>query len=103
MEIQVDRYDCGRDTWHCSVYTVDDAAVADMTVMDLLAYITRTQDPTLAYYSHSVCGHGICKRCLMRINGRVLPACTTMAGGRSKLHLEPANRQKVVRDLVIRD
>ena len=30
-----------------------------MTVMDLLDYISQNIDPSLGYYRHSVCNHGV--------------------------------------------
>lgn len=78
-------------------YQVPDKA---WTIMDVLEYITLNIDPTLAYYNHSTCRQGICARCLVKANGKVVLACTERAVGEI-LVLEPAN-ERVVRDLVTR-
>ncbi len=73
-----------------------------MTVMDVLEYITLHLDPTVAYYHHSVCDHGICGRCGLKVNGKTCLACLTVATGAEELHLSPATGREVVRDLVTR-
>jgi len=73
------------------------------TVMDVLDYISLHLDPTLAYYKHSVCNHGICGRCLLRVNGTPKLACTCTVDPDSPLKLEPAANRQCVRDLVTRD
>ena len=72
----------------------------ELTVMDLLDYISRHLDPTLGYYKHSACGHGICGRCLLTVNGKPALACITKADPSGRLVLEPAPNRAVVRDLV---
>lgn len=73
-----------------------------LTVMDILDYISSHSDPTLAYYKHSACNHGICGRCSVRINGKVRLACITLAGDYEELELAPVPGRTVVRDLVVR-
>ena len=84
-----------------SEYEIDNYATQGMTVMDLLVYITENIDPTLGIYSHSVCNHGICKRCAIRINGMAALACTARVKDYDSLHLAPPNESHVVRDLVV--
>lgn len=70
------------------------------TVMDVLEYIYYNLDSSLAFYSHSVCNHGICGRCGVKINGKPGLACTHRVT-EPELTLEPIN-SRVVRDLVTR-
>ena len=73
-----------------------------MTVMDLLDYISQNIDPSLGYYRHSVCNHGVCGRCLLRVNGKPVLACIARVrdyGG--DLLLQPAEGAQAIRDLVI--
>ena len=72
----------------------------EATVMDVLDYISGHLDPTIAYYRHSACNHGICGRCLLRANGKAALACLTRVDSQKELVLEPAAGKQVVRDLV---
>ena len=101
MKVLVDRFHPRDQKNYQSEYAIDDYATEGMTVMDLLVYITQSIDPTLGIYSHSVCNHGICKRCVIRINGETALACTARVRDYESLHLSPANSSHVVRDLVI--
>ena len=74
-----------------------------VTVMDVLDYIRRNLDHTLAYYRHSSCNQGICGRCAVRLNGKVVLACAALLEpGTASIALAPANGT-VVRDLVTRE
>jgi succinate dehydrogenase / fumarate reductase iron-sulfur subunit len=68
--------------------------------MDVLDYISLHFDGSLAYYKHSVCDHGICGRCGLRVNGKASLACTTLVET-SKLMLEPLSVKYTVKDLVV--
>lgn len=102
MDITVDRCRAADGSRYVSSYYMADEDVRGMTVMDLLHYLTENVDPTLGYYSHSVCGHGICKRCAVRVNGETVLACTTAVKNYRRLHLSPAGQRPPVRDLVVR-
>jgi succinate dehydrogenase / fumarate reductase iron-sulfur subunit len=73
----------------------------DWTVMDVLDYIANHYNSSVAYYRHSACDHGICGRCLLKVNGKPELACTTQVGEADAIVLEPKNG-KIVRDLVAR-
>jgi len=68
------------------------------TALDVLKYIYDHQDTSLSFFNHSVCNHGICGRCAMKINGKVKLACTYLVE-EDELLIEPIN-QNVVKDLV---
>ncbi len=73
----------------------------NMNVLDVVARIQSTQDPTLAFrYS---CRAGMCGTCSMRVNGRNRWTCRTSVDGLGGdlLQLEPLPHYPVIRDLVV--
>jgi succinate dehydrogenase/fumarate reductase-like Fe-S protein len=68
---------------------------ADVSVHDCLDYIRGNLDPSLAYFLN--CRLGFCRRCVVRVNGRVVLACETRVEG--DMTIEPVNTDKVIRDL----
>lgn len=71
------------------------------TVLDVITYIQRALDPTLAY--RFACRVGVCGSCAMTVNGQARWTCRTHVdkvadGGR--LEIAPLNHLPVVRDLV---
>lgn len=102
MNVLIDRYRPSEGDYIRSAYEMDGSVTGGMTVMDLLDYISQNIDPSLGYYRHSVCNHGVCGRCLLRINGKPALACTARVRDyEGDLLLEPADRSRAVRDLVI--
>jgi succinate dehydrogenase/fumarate reductase iron-sulfur protein len=71
------------------------------TVLDVVTYIQRHLDPTLAY--RFACRVGMCGSCAMTVNGRPRWTCRThvdaVAGG-GVLEVAPLQNLPVVRDLV---
>lgn len=100
MTVEIERYDPASQRSYQEEYRVEDSAAVGMTIADLLAYITRSIDPTLGYYSHSVCNHGICGRCMLQVNGKPVLACTAKVSDFGFLHLSPVKGQ-ALRDLVV--
>lgn len=76
-------------------------AAADWTAMDVLDYIAANDDSTVAYFRHSACDHGICGRCVLKVNGKNMLACTAQVGDAEELVLEPKSGS-IIRDLVTR-
>ena len=73
----------------------------NMNVLDVVAKIQGTQDPTLAFrYS---CRAGMCGTCSMRVNGRNRWTCRTSVDrlGGDTLVLEPLPHYPVIRDLAV--
>lgn len=99
MIVQIDRYEPESGKKRTDSFEVP-LTNHRMTVMDVLEYITLHFDPSVAYYHHSVCDHGICGRCSLRVNGKTALACLTVANDFDALHLAPAPGRTVVRDLV---
>ena len=71
------------------------------TVLDVVTYIQRALDPTLAY--RYACRVGMCGSCAMTVNGAPRWTCRThvdkVADGNS-LRIEPLRNLPVIRDLV---
>jgi len=100
MVVIISRYDPDLSKKWEQEYEVD-VSDRSMTVMDVLQVISDQQDPTLAYYRHSMCNHGICARCMMLVNGKVCLVCTELVTPYEVLHIAPIPNQAVIRDLVI--
>ncbi len=71
------------------------------SILDALTYIRRRLDPTLNL-RHSCC-HASCGTCGMRVNGRDVLACVTIANdlGTDEVVVEPLLNAPVVSDLVV--
>jgi fumarate reductase iron-sulfur subunit len=72
------------------------------TVLDVVTWIQRKLDPTLAY--RFACRVGMCGSCAMTVNGRARWTCRThvarVAGGK-RLQIAPLANMAIVRDLVV--
>ena len=71
------------------------------TVLDVVTYIQRHLDPTLAY--RFACRVGMCGSCAMTVNGTPRWTCRThvdKVAGDGRLELAPLRNMPVVRDLV---
>lgn len=68
------------------------------TIMQILRHIQESLDPSLAFFSHSACSHGICGRCLLKVDGKSVLACVALAD-KDSLLLEPRN-ERPVKDLL---
>jgi len=72
------------------------------TVLDVVTYIQRVLDPTLAY--RFACRVGMCGSCAMTVNGVPRWTCRTHVdkaiGSGDEITLEPLRNLPVVRDLV---
>jgi len=74
---------------------------ASQTVLDVVTYIQRVLDPTLAY--RFACRVGMCGSCAMTVNGAPRWTCRTHVDRvlkNEELRLEPLRNLPVVRDLV---
>jgi len=118
--VRIFRYDplCNESP-HYEDFEIPDSFSKGATVMDVLSYISRKLDPSLGFFSHSRCNRGVCKRCLVRRNGRVVVACDSPidefspgvnAGGvnvkgmKEKpgvVVLEPVSKGRIVKDLLV--
>jgi len=67
-----------------------------MSVLNVLEYIQKPHDPSLAYYS--CCRRGLCAKCPVKVNGVNGLACEMVVVG--DIVVEPVNEKKIQRDLV---
>ncbi|MGH8634966.1 MAG: succinate dehydrogenase/fumarate reductase iron-sulfur subunit [Burkholderiales bacterium] len=75
--------------------------LASQTVLDVVTYIQRALDPTLAY--RYACRVGMCGSCAMTVNGRARWTCRThvdKVAEAGRLAIAPLANLPVVRDLV---
>ena len=75
--------------------------LASQTVLDVVTYIQRALDSTLAY--RYACRVGMCGSCAMTVNGRARWTCRThvdTVARDGRLEIAPLNNLPVVRDLV---
>jgi succinate dehydrogenase / fumarate reductase iron-sulfur subunit len=71
--------------------------VEGQSVFGVLQHIFEHLDPTLAFMGS--CRIGLCSSCMVRVNGKVKRACTTIVKG--DILVEPYRESCVVRDLVV--
>lgn len=73
-----------------------------MSVFTLLREIYAKLDPTIAFRNQQ-CGRGICGSCRCRLGeeGRISKACRIPVQPGSHIIINPSNKHKVIRDLVV--
>jgi fumarate reductase iron-sulfur subunit len=89
----------GRESGHFQLFEVP--RLASQTVLDVVTYIQRALEPTLAY--RYACRVGMCGSCAMTVNGRARWACRThvdRVAQVGRLEIAPLRNLPVVRDLV---
>jgi len=69
-----------------------------LSVLNVLQYITEHYDGGLAYYAS--CRIGKCTGCTVRVNGKSRLACTELVQG--DLTLEPVSLDRVIKDLLVK-
>lgn len=89
----------GQEAGQYQLYEVP--RLASQTVLDVVTYIQRALDPTLAY--RYACRVGMCGSCAMTVNGRARWTCRThvdKVAHDGRLEIAPLSNLPVVRDLV---
>ena len=82
--------------------TFEVPAAADQTVLDVVTYIQRHLDPSLAY--RFACRVGMCGSCGMTVNGRPRWTCRThvsKVATAGEITIEPLRNMPVVKDLAV--
>jgi succinate dehydrogenase / fumarate reductase iron-sulfur subunit len=103
LQVKVHRYDpSARSSAHFDTFAVPVPKGAQWTVMDVLEYIRINLDSSIGYYAHSICDHGVCARCTLRVNGENRLACITEVPEGGETVLEPLAKRTVIKDLVVR-
>lgn len=96
--IKVFRYDPQRDEKpRYQLYRIP--LEKNMSVLRCLEYIRKEVDGGLAF--RGICKIGICSLCLMRINGKIRLACRSLVNNKRHIKIEPVDKHRVVRDLVV--
>ena len=75
---------------------------ASQTVLDVVTFVQRHVDPSLAY--RYACRVGMCGSCAMSVNGKARWTCRThvdAVAGDGALEIAPLNHLPIVRDLVV--
>ena len=88
----------GRESGDYATYEVPEQA--NQTVLDVVTYIQRVLDPTLAY--RFACRVGVCGSCAMTVNGRPRWTCRTHVSKvieDGRLELAPLANMPVIKDL----
>ena len=67
------------------------------TVRHVLSYIYENLDSTFAF--QWACGKGMCRCCVVSVNGEAAFSCTKPAS--KKMRIEPHPKFKVIKDLII--
>jgi len=89
------RFDPTKDvTPHFDEFTVP--LSFGMSVANVLDYIYENIDGSIAYFTN--CRRGICGRCGLKVNGRIVLACTEIVT--DNIILEPMDSKNIVRDLI---
>ncbi|MBW1930466.1 MAG: VOC family protein [Deltaproteobacteria bacterium] len=97
--VKVYRYDPATDIeGEFREYEIPDTP--GQSVMDALDYIHQNLDPSLSYYSHSRCAHGICARCAVRVNGENVLACVHPLPDNDVVYISPISKDRVMKDLI---
>lgn len=81
-------------TWE-QAYDVPDLGGA--SVSDVLQYISRHIDGSVAYYLS--CRRGLCAACVVRIKGENVKACVVLAY--DGIVIEPTNERLLIKDTVV--
>lgn len=103
MEVTIERYNPDNQSRFTSRFSVPVPLQECWSVMDVLDYISLKLDPSLSYYKHSACDHGICGRCSLAVNGKTRLACVEVVSGSDDcLALGPAPGRTPIKDLVTR-
>ncbi|MBN1574836.1 MAG: hypothetical protein JW984_16695 [Deltaproteobacteria bacterium] len=98
-KVKIFRYDKDADKeGRHEEFEIDDDS--DMSVIDALNYIYYNIDPSLSFYGHSRCGHGLCARCAVSVNGKNSIACVTPLPEGEEVIIEPASKERVLKDLI---
>ncbi len=71
----------------------------ESTLQAILEYIYENCDHTLAFRKGK-CYQGICGRCLVKLNGKPVRACSTRLSAGETVQVDPVNKEKVLKDLV---
>lgn len=92
------RYDPAVDEQpHYQAYTIP--VQQELTLQAVLEYIYENYDDQFAFRKGK-CYQGICGRCVVKLNGKPVRACSTLLKAGATVQVDPVNQEKVLKDLV---
>jgi succinate dehydrogenase/fumarate reductase-like Fe-S protein len=98
--VKIYRYDpCENNPGKLMEYEITEES--GMSIMDVLDYVYFNLDSSLSYFSHSRCKRGICSRCAVKLNGKNTISCQTPLPENGEVIIEPINKNKVLKDLIV--
>jgi succinate dehydrogenase / fumarate reductase, iron-sulfur subunit len=101
MRVRIQRFDPFVDKEpYFQTFDIPNPKSESCTAMDILDYILTNYDSSISYYRHSVCNHGICGRCTLKINDKIRLACACDISNYNDLCIEPVPNKKIIKDLV---
>ena len=97
FHVTIRRSGPGGTVSHFESYEIPVAEGEILSVLNVLEYIYRELDPTLAFFDHAACRQAACGKCMVKLDGAVKLACKEIA--HDGMVLEPYS-DRVVRDLL---
>jgi succinate dehydrogenase/fumarate reductase iron-sulfur protein len=96
IKVKVYRYHPGKEA-SPRYETYEVPVSTGMSIYNVLQYINENYDGGLSHYCS--CRLGVCKGCMVRVNGKPMLACAELAEG--DITLDPVNEKKVIKDLLV--
>jgi succinate dehydrogenase/fumarate reductase iron-sulfur protein len=96
IKVKVSRYNPAKDSFP-RFKTYEVPVTTGMSIYNVLQYINENYDGGLSHYCS--CRLGVCKGCMVRVNGKPMLACSELA--EKDMTLEPVNKKKVIKDLLV--
>lgn len=96
IKVKVYRYNPWKDS-SPRYETYEIPITTGMSIYNVLQYINEHYDGGLSHYCS--CRLGVCKGCMVRVNGKAMLACSELA--ETDMTLEPVNKKKVIKDLLV--
>jgi succinate dehydrogenase/fumarate reductase iron-sulfur protein len=96
IQVKVYRHNPAKDpSSHYDTYEVP--ITTGMSIYNVLQYINENYDGGLSHYCS--CRLGVCKGCMVRVNGKPMLACAELA--EKDMTIDPVNKKKVIKDLLV--
>ena len=100
-KIKVVCYRYNKDKDPSEYYQVYEVPYHDeISLLEILTYISEEIDPTLAFPRHSLCNQGICGECTIKMNDKPVLPCIESPKD-PIIIVEPLKKNKVIKDLII--
>lgn len=97
LTVRITRYNQEKGTYK-QEYHVCAEEGKTLSVMNVLEMIYEDQDGTLSFFHHAACKQAVCGKCMVRMNGKIVLACTAPVE-EELIELEPYKKD-VIKDLI---